>query len=180
MQGPQVLKNALVPTMLIISLIFFNLFGRARSLLGQRQSPLFTKFANVQTVGIYRVCKPYPSSSAPRGINFAPIINFCPSLKKKSVHLKLANSENSVSIQHAHLNATINNNDNYNINLTLRHVALLISLWRAVAFPDPSVESTDFLLKDYGLNRNQVRGLLQHFQNCKECAGKLFCTGGQS
>ena len=52
----------------------------------------------------------------------------------------------------------------------LRQVAMMISLWQNVAFP--SDEGIEFKLSDFGLTRNDVKGFLKHFQNCKDCAGK--------
>ncbi len=54
----------------------------------------------------------------------------------------------------------------------LRRTALLISLWNHVAFPPPD-DYVDFKLIDYGLDRNDVKGVLTHFQNCKDCAGEI-------
>jgi hypothetical protein len=58
----------------------------------------------------------------------------------------------------------------------LRQTALMISLWESVAFPplddDPNLDlSISLKLSDYGLTRVDVKGVLQHFQNCKDCAG---------
>jgi len=55
----------------------------------------------------------------------------------------------------------------------LRQIALLISLWQNIAFPPPSEQDdnhVDFKLTDFGLSRNTVRGVLSHFQTCKDCA----------
>ena len=52
----------------------------------------------------------------------------------------------------------------------LRQTAMMISLWNGVTFP-PEDGTLDIKLSDYGLNRGDVRGVLNHFQNCKDCAG---------
>ena len=52
----------------------------------------------------------------------------------------------------------------------LRQTAMMISLWNGVTFP-PEDGTLDMKLSDYGLNRGDVRGVLSHFQNCKDCAG---------
>lgn len=53
----------------------------------------------------------------------------------------------------------------------LRQTALLISLWQNIAFPPQENENhVDFKLSDYGLSRNTVRGVISHFQTCKDCA----------
>ena len=54
----------------------------------------------------------------------------------------------------------------------LRQTAMMISLWNGVTFP-PEDGTLDMKLSDYGLNRGDVRGVLNHFQNCKDCAGIL-------
>ena len=54
----------------------------------------------------------------------------------------------------------------------LRQTAMMISLWNGVTFP-PEDGTLDMKLSDYGLNRGEVRGVLNHFQNCKDCAGIL-------
>eukprot|EP00600_Ochromonadales_sp_CCMP1393_P013247 CAMPEP_0175013844 /NCGR_PEP_ID=MMETSP0005-20121125/10165_1 /TAXON_ID=420556 /ORGANISM="Ochromonas sp., Strain CCMP1393" /LENGTH=483 /DNA_ID=CAMNT_0016270387 /DNA_START=17 /DNA_END=1468 /DNA_ORIENTATION=+ len=64
--------------------------------------------------------------------------------------------------------ATTADNDQVDIPVTKKLTNLLTDLWGAVAFPDGE---TDFLLEDYGLNREQVRGFIDHFQSCKDCAG---------
>jgi hypothetical protein len=59
----------------------------------------------------------------------------------------------------------------------MRKTALLVSLWKNIAFPpeDPD-ETIDFVLKDYGLNRRDVKGFIEHFQTCKDCAGKYLLS----
>ena len=57
-------------------------------------------------------------------------------------------------------------------------VQLLVDIWQNVVYPE-SNEGTNnddddggkvYRLKDYDLTRNDVKGFLQHFQNCKDCA----------
>jgi hypothetical protein len=52
----------------------------------------------------------------------------------------------------------------------VRQTALLTAIWEKIAFPRPDSPQLDFLLKDYNLNRDDVKGLLSNFQNCKDCA----------
>lgn len=54
--------------------------------------------------------------------------------------------------------------------LVINQVALLVGMWGKIAFPSEDSQETDFRLGDYGLDRNSVRGFLQHFQTCKDCA----------
>jgi hypothetical protein len=59
----------------------------------------------------------------------------------------------------------------------LSQVQLLVDIWQNVVFPDSNDgmnneddDSKVYRLKDYHLTRNDVKGFLQHFQNCKDCA----------
>ena len=54
----------------------------------------------------------------------------------------------------------------------LRQIAMMISLWQNVAFPSED-EGVEMNLSDYGLTRKDIKGFLQHFQNCKDCAGNF-------
>ena len=47
-------------------------------------------------------------------------------------------------------------------------IDFLISLWDNISFPNPTNEVT-FNLNDYGLNRYNIKGILKHFQACKDC-----------
>lgn len=49
-------------------------------------------------------------------------------------------------------------------------INLTVDLWRAVAYPCENVTGVQFTLKDYNLKRNHIKGLLRHFQFCKDCA----------
>lgn len=53
--------------------------------------------------------------------------------------------------------------------ITHRLATLLLDIWGAVSFPNPSSE-VRFPLEDYGLSRQDVKGLIHHFQTCKDCA----------
>eukprot|EP01039_Chlorochromonas_danica_P010798 gene10798-12000_t len=53
--------------------------------------------------------------------------------------------------------------------ITHRLVTLMLDIWGAVSFPNPSSE-VRFPLEDYGLSRQDVKGLIHHFQTCKDCA----------
>ena len=57
--------------------------------------------------------------------------------------------------------------------MIMKQVLLLTDLWQKVAFPSHNEDDDeiDFELKNYDLSRLQVKGLLEHFQNCKDCAG---------
>jgi hypothetical protein len=57
------------------------------------------------------------------------------------------------------------------IKLGHKRTDLLLSIWSKVAFPSEDVDEIIFKLSDYGLNRNDVKSLLTHFQTCKDCAG---------
>jgi hypothetical protein len=50
-------------------------------------------------------------------------------------------------------------------------VNFLASLWKSISFPKEEHEM-EFRLADYGLNRKSIRGVLAHFQNCKDCAAE--------
>ena len=52
--------------------------------------------------------------------------------------------------------------------MMFKHVSLLIDLWNKISFPTEDDTETDFMLSDYGFNRNTVKGFLQHFQCCKD------------
>ena len=52
----------------------------------------------------------------------------------------------------------------------IKQVSLLVSLWSKIAFPTEDDADVDFRLADYGLDRNNVKGFLSHFQNCKDCS----------
>lgn len=54
--------------------------------------------------------------------------------------------------------------------LKLKKTNLLLSIWQKIAFPNEHEPENDFRLKDFGLTRYDVKGLLQNFQNCKDCA----------
>jgi len=54
--------------------------------------------------------------------------------------------------------------------LVMKQVALLVAMWGKIAFPTEDDQETNFRLGDYGLDRNSVKGFLQHFQTCKDCA----------
>ena len=57
------------------------------------------------------------------------------------------------------------------IELGHRRTDLLLSIWEKVAFPELSdFGESIFKLSDYGLDRGSVKSLLEHFQNCKDCA----------
>ena len=49
----------------------------------------------------------------------------------------------------------------------------LVEFWQTMASADDS-ESTSKLmtLEDYGINRQDVRGFLQHFQTCRDCSAE--------
>ncbi len=47
---------------------------------------------------------------------------------------------------------------------------LIVDLWKAVVYPPEDVSGKEFVLDNYSLNRNQVKGFLNHFQFCKDCA----------
>jgi len=47
---------------------------------------------------------------------------------------------------------------------------LLKELWSKIVFVNEDTTTSDFRLKDYLLNRGDVKGLIKHFQNCKDCA----------
>jgi len=47
---------------------------------------------------------------------------------------------------------------------------LLINLWDKVAFPTLDDTDTYFRLADYSLTRDDVKGFLNHFQVCRDCA----------
>jgi hypothetical protein len=47
---------------------------------------------------------------------------------------------------------------------------LLVDIWNKIAFPGEESVEQQFRLQDYGLNRRQMEGFIQHFQNCKDCA----------
>ena len=57
------------------------------------------------------------------------------------------------------------------IKLGHKRTDLLLSIWSKVAFPSDDVDEIIFKLSDYGLDRNDVKSLLTHFQTCKDCAG---------
>lgn len=52
----------------------------------------------------------------------------------------------------------------------IQHTALLVSLWDKVAFPNEGDEDTDFKLSDFGMERKDVKGFINHFQTCKDCS----------
>eukprot|EP00607_Mallomonas_marina_P010364 CAMPEP_0182421368 /NCGR_PEP_ID=MMETSP1167-20130531/6732_1 /TAXON_ID=2988 /ORGANISM="Mallomonas Sp, Strain CCMP3275" /LENGTH=528 /DNA_ID=CAMNT_0024598435 /DNA_START=39 /DNA_END=1625 /DNA_ORIENTATION=+ len=52
-----------------------------------------------------------------------------------------------------------------------KQAKLLEELWTCIANPEEDFTSIDFRLKDYDLSRHDVRGMLQHFQFCKDCSG---------
>lgn len=60
----------------------------------------------------------------------------------------------------------------------LSQVQLLVDIWQNVVYPESNegidIEDADtskvYRLKDYHLTRNDVKGFIQHFQNCKDCA----------
>ena len=52
----------------------------------------------------------------------------------------------------------------------LAKTSLLVNLWGAISYPLDTDEETDFVLKDYNLNRYDVEGFTKHFQACKDCA----------
>ena len=56
--------------------------------------------------------------------------------------------------------------------MMFKQVSLLIALWNKISFPTEDDTETDFTLTDFGLNRNTVKGFLQHFQVCKDCAAE--------
>eukprot|EP01041_Mallomonas_annulata_P006512 gene6512-13151_t len=56
-------------------------------------------------------------------------------------------------------------------DLLKKQASILGEIWKQIAFPTESQVIMDFRLDDFGLNRNTVRGMLQHFQFCKDCAG---------
>jgi hypothetical protein len=53
--------------------------------------------------------------------------------------------------------------------ITHRLTKLMVDLWGAVAFPGDGSE-VSLPLSQYALTRKDVRGLLKHFQSCKDCA----------
>ena len=58
---------------------------------------------------------------------------------------------------------------------------LLVDLWTHIAFPDENTPEIAFKLADYGLKRGDVKGFIQHFQNCKDCAAdKAFLMATQN
>lgn len=60
-------------------------------------------------------------------------------------------------------------------SLSKNYVKLLVELWSKISFPPDDDESSnenglEFIINDYGLNRTTVKGLLNHFQSCRDCA----------
>lgn len=56
------------------------------------------------------------------------------------------------------------------MNVVVGQVDLLVDLWKELAFPD-GLDDVDFSLSDYNLKPKDMKGLLTHFQNCRDCAG---------
>jgi len=55
-------------------------------------------------------------------------------------------------------------------SLIVQQVNLLVDLWNKVSFPTEDDTETEFKLSDYKLSRRNVKGFLEHFQNCKDCS----------
>jgi len=58
------------------------------------------------------------------------------------------------------------------INVVVGQTNLLVDIWKEVAFPLHPQQERDFRLRDYNLCQRDLPGLLQHLQNCKDCAGE--------
>lgn len=54
--------------------------------------------------------------------------------------------------------------------IKLKYTNLMVDLWRAIAFPRESGTDADFVLADYGLNRIQMKGFINHIEGCKDCS----------
>lgn len=64
----------------------------------------------------------------------------------------------------------------------LAKTSLLLNLWSAITFPSNDNDGeVDFVLEDYQLKRNDMEGLIKHFQSCKDCsADKAFLMATQN
>lgn len=56
------------------------------------------------------------------------------------------------------------------VPIVFRYTSLMVDLWKAMAFPKESGAETDFVLADYGLNRIQMKGFINHIEGCKDCS----------
>lgn len=54
--------------------------------------------------------------------------------------------------------------------LFTKQARIMNDIWESIAFPESSEVFKDFKLKDYDLNRRDVKGMIQHFQFCKDYA----------
>lgn len=53
----------------------------------------------------------------------------------------------------------------------ISQVNLLVDIWKGISFPDYTGDDDIlFRLEDYSLSRKDVKGFLNHFQSCKDCA----------
>ena len=50
-----------------------------------------------------------------------------------------------------------------------RKALLLLDIWSSISKGE-EIDQQDFRLVDFGLTRNDVKGLIKHFQTCKDCA----------
>jgi hypothetical protein len=98
-----------------------------------------------------------------------PSVN--PSLLSRATQLNKAN------IHSFSLSSSVDdiNNEERERNLIKKQVNLLVDIWRSVSINNNAAVGEDqtysFRLEDYGLDRKNVKGLLKHFQTCKDCAG---------
>ena len=68
------------------------------------------------------------------------------------------------------LDSTSTEDNSVDDDKIFRQTALMVSLWKNVAFPPDTDNGVEFKLSDFGLTRSDIRGFLNHFQTCKDCA----------
>lgn len=85
----------------------------------------------------------------------------------------------SQQLHHSRLYAgPVSKTDSKDLPKLLSLTNLLVDLWTGVVYPpvlNDSIDDDDddgvvLTLKDYNLNRNDVKGFIDHFQTCKDCA----------
>lgn len=87
-----------------------------------------------------------------------------------SIKFKIPIDASNTKTSNVQLYSTSAEVDSVDDDKILRQTALMISLWKNIAFPPDIENGVEFKLSDFGLTRSDVRGFLGHFQNCKDCA----------
>ena len=61
-------------------------------------------------------------------------------------------------------------------------VNLLVDIWNFSSYPNAENSEIDFVLTNYGLDRSGVKGLISHFQSCRDscAADKVFLMATQN